>query len=326
MKERIIITLDTDHHLNCEEIAIARRDENDVKEFEIKLLDSLNDYWAYIDFEKSDGTKIKTPKLNVTNGMAYYVIPNSLVDTNGELKTQIVLQKETGEVWKSDTKIFYVENSINATDDIPDKEDFITQAQKTLSDIENGLTPTIGENGNWFITGQDTGKPSQGEKGDKGDKGDAGSIKFIITNDLPTENIEVNVIYMIPSGETSGENTYKEYIYVNGAWESLGSASVQVDLDGYVKTTDYATDTTGGVVKVGGNYGISMRSNGILQIATATLSMIDEKTNIYRTITPSNLDYAVGSVKASQTQSGTAKMWVSTNADGDVGLNISTEV
>lgn len=45
----------------------------------------------------------------------------------------------------------------------------------------DGLTPTIGENGNWWIGGTDTGVKAagadgaQGEKGDKGDKGDTGA-------------------------------------------------------------------------------------------------------------------------------------------------------
>ena len=37
-----------------------------------------------------------------------------------------------------------------------------------------GVTPTIGENGNWYLGDTDTGKPSKGEKGDKGDKGEKG--------------------------------------------------------------------------------------------------------------------------------------------------------
>ena len=41
-------------------------------------------------------------------------------------------------------------------------------------DGADGLTPTIGENGNWYLGDTDTGKPSRGEKGDKGDKGDTG--------------------------------------------------------------------------------------------------------------------------------------------------------
>ena len=42
-------------------------------------------------------------------------------------------------------------------------------------DGADGLTPTIGENGNWYLGNTDTGKPSRGEKGDKGDKGDTGA-------------------------------------------------------------------------------------------------------------------------------------------------------
>lgn len=36
-------------------------------------------------------------------------------------------------------------------------------------------TPEVGENGNWFINGADTGKPSRGEKGDKGEQGEPGA-------------------------------------------------------------------------------------------------------------------------------------------------------
>ena len=38
----------------------------------------------------------------------------------------------------------------------------------------DGVTPTIGENGNWYLGTTDTGKPSRGEKGDKGDPGARG--------------------------------------------------------------------------------------------------------------------------------------------------------
>ena len=38
----------------------------------------------------------------------------------------------------------------------------------------DGVTPTIGENGNWYLGETDTGKPSRGDKGDKGDKGEKG--------------------------------------------------------------------------------------------------------------------------------------------------------
>ena len=39
---------------------------------------------------------------------------------------------------------------------------------------KNGITPTIGENGNWYLGEADTGKPSRGEQGPKGEQGPQG--------------------------------------------------------------------------------------------------------------------------------------------------------
>ena len=46
------------------------------------------------------------------------------------------------------------------------------QAVDMPSGGSDGVTPTIGNNGNWYLGTTDTGKPSRGEKGEKGDKGD----------------------------------------------------------------------------------------------------------------------------------------------------------
>ena len=40
----------------------------------------------------------------------------------------------------------------------------------------DGITPTIGDNGNWYLGSTDTGKPSRGEKGDTGATGATGAI------------------------------------------------------------------------------------------------------------------------------------------------------
>ena len=42
-------------------------------------------------------------------------------------------------------------------------------------DGADGITPTIGANGNWYLDDTDTGKPSRGEKGEKGDTGAKGA-------------------------------------------------------------------------------------------------------------------------------------------------------
>lgn len=48
-------------------------------------------------------------------------------------------------------------------------------------------------------------------------------ISTKIVTQLPTENILENVIYLIPkSDDTSEDNNYLEYIYINNSWEQLG--------------------------------------------------------------------------------------------------------
>lgn len=64
----------------------------------------------------------------------------------------------------------------------------------------------------------------------------------------------------------------------------------------FVKNTDYATNTKLGLIKGSVTNGIRATSNGVATIDKATQSDIDTKTNSYKPIVPSNLDYAVRSV------------------------------
>ena len=68
------------------------------------------------------------------------------------------------------------------------------------TDGTDGLTPTIGQNGNWYLGDTDTGKPSRGEKGDKGDTGNDGingqdgytpqkGIDYFTSEDIESLNI-----------------------------------------------------------------------------------------------------------------------------------------
>ena len=70
----------------------------------------------------------------------------------------------------------------------------------------------------------------------------------------------------------------------------------KVDLDEYVKNTDYATGEKGGVVKINNSSsGLKVDSNGVLSIKQATKSIIDSKISQTYPITPYVLDYAVQS-------------------------------
>lgn len=68
------------------------------------------------------------------------------------------------------------ETLITNPDDIQTAiNDALAQAKASGEfDGADGITPTIGDNGNWFLGDTDTGKPSRGEKGDTGFTGPTG--------------------------------------------------------------------------------------------------------------------------------------------------------
>lgn len=102
-----------------------------------------------------------------------------------------------------------------------------------------------------------------GEKGEKGDKGDPGAVHMIVVQTLPTHDIDESAIYLVPlENPTEEGNNYAEYVYINNQWELLGKIGVQVDLTDYVKFTDYATDSKGGVFKKGN--GIDLTASGYI--------------------------------------------------------------
>ena len=48
---------------------------------------------------------------------------------------------------------------------------------------------------------------------------------------LPTENIKTNVIYAVPSDNPKEQDVRIEYVYINNAWEILGTT--KIDLSNY---------------------------------------------------------------------------------------------
>lgn len=121
---------------------------------------------------------------------------------------------------------------------------------------EKGNTGETGPQGEQGIQG------IQGETGPQGPKGDAGQIRFIVVNSLPTQNIDINAIYLLATQQTETGNIYAEYIYVNNQWEKLGETPIEVDLTDYVKNTDYASIYNGGVIKGNMNgFGVDSKGN-----------------------------------------------------------------
>lgn len=65
---------------------------------------------------------------------------------------------------------------------------------------------------------------------------------FKVVQSLPTENIDVNKIYVINSSNTGEENIYSEYIYAEGKWEKIGEFKSDVDLSNYCTKDELATN------------------------------------------------------------------------------------
>lgn len=92
---------------------------------------------------------------------------------------------------------------------------------------------------------------------------------YIIPSDnkLPTTGIQSNKIYLIKDAKGETQNAYREYIYVNKAWEEIGWLKTDIDLSGYAKLaggntfsgtqtirhtgTDYSVKIDGETIEIG---------------------------------------------------------------------------
>ena len=79
----------------------------------------------------------------------------------------------------------------------------------------------------------------------------AGALHREIVESLPTTDIDPNTIYMILSGTSATENVYNEYMYVNNAWELIGTSATDLtnyytkaEVDGKLLLKANASDLT----------------------------------------------------------------------------------
>ena len=119
---------------------------------------------------------------------------------------------------------------------------------------KDGLTPTIGANGNWYLGDEDTGKPSRGEKGDPGEKGADGAAGKDGSDGYSPEatvtqiNGGAKIIIKDKNGTTSAN-------VMNGAQGPKGDAGPQGDVgpkgDSYTLTTADKSEIAEAVVAGG---------------------------------------------------------------------------
>ena len=65
--------------------------------------------------------------------------------------------------------------------------------------------------------------------------GQISTISILVVQSLPTQDIQTNIIYLVPKQTAGTQDVYNEYIYVNNAWELIGDT--EVDLSNYYTKT-----------------------------------------------------------------------------------------
>ena len=64
----------------------------------------------------------------------------------------------------------------------------------------------------------------------------ASSLNILVVQTLPTQDISTTTIYLVPKQGTGTNDIYNEYIYVNNAWELIGTT--EIDLSNYYTKTE----------------------------------------------------------------------------------------
>ncbi len=62
------------------------------------------------------------------------------------------------------------------------------------------------------------------------------TLNILVVQTLPTQDISTTTIYLVPKQTAETQDIYDEYIYVNNAWELIGTT--QIDLSNYYTKTE----------------------------------------------------------------------------------------
>lgn len=154
--------------------------------------------------------------------------------------TKITLQW-TGTSGATETQSFIVEDGVSPTASVV-KENGETTI--TITDEEGTTTATVldGTADEIVYTGTTEPNPDDGYRiwvnnvtniikywnaesktWDSIASGSGGDFAIIKVDTLPTSEINSKAIYIVPSEDVATSNIYEEYVYINGAWELLGS-------------------------------------------------------------------------------------------------------
>ena len=134
---------------------------------------------AYVNFVNATGNAYKsllsTPQADEGYVFVEWVVGEMVTVQEGGVLFQVEFYG-TNYRWQTQIAQLKVVKSLEAqaAEPLQDQtllEEYLDRFNRLIAD---GVTPSIGDNGNWYIGSTDTGKPSRGATGAKGDKGDKG--------------------------------------------------------------------------------------------------------------------------------------------------------
>lgn len=211
---------------------------------------------------------------------------------------------------------------------------------------DKGDTGPQGIQGERGIQGEQGIQGIQGPKGDTGPQGPvgpAGSIRMVIVNTLPDTG-EEGTLYFVPKTPDTSD-LYDEYVWINNAWELLGEKQITVDLSdyytkqetysqaevnalipnltNYVKNTDYATSSKGGVFKITSNNGADISGSGNLYAKEYTYSNYQSQLSQYGFIGKTTLENVItGKGLVSNTNYASNSTGGVIKVNNDLGTNV----
>lgn len=156
---------------------------------------------------------LTTEQLNAVN--------SGITETNfNELNIEVETIKNDQETLGND--LGTLSNTVGLKDDLPDISKSITQNISSISTKVSGL---IKDDESSATTTYSSSKIL-------GLIGDIHTFDVLVVDALPDVGVE-KTIYFVPAATTKDKNIYDEYLYINNAWELIGST--QVDLSNYLK-------------------------------------------------------------------------------------------
>ena len=116
-------------------------------------------------------------------------------------------------------------------------DDYIKNKPSKLSDFSNDtnfITNTVSNLTNYYLKSE-TYTQAEVNALVAGISG----LNYLVVQTLPTQDISTTTIYLVPKATALTDDVYDEYLYINNAWECIGSTTV--DLSNYY--TKSQTDT-----------------------------------------------------------------------------------